>query len=141
MTARGPVGIGTATVRHAVRTVLDGEAAGPAVVSVTFLSAPRMRALHRRAFGADRTTDVIAFPLPHPGLVAGDVYVCPDAARQAARELGVGARQELVRLIVHGVLHVLGHRHPERGARTRSVMWRRQERYVHAVLRGRRGDA
>jgi ssRNA-specific RNase YbeY (16S rRNA maturation enzyme) len=35
--------------------------------------------------------------------------------------------------VVHGTLHALGHDHPEGAERTRSVMWRRQERYVEAL--------
>jgi probable rRNA maturation factor len=42
-------------------------------------------------------------------------------------------REELVRLIVHGTLHALGRDHPEGAGRTRSAMWRRQERYVEAL--------
>ena len=37
------------------------------------------------------------------------------------------------RLVVHGTLHVLGREHPEGPDRTRSAMWRRQERYVEAL--------
>ena len=40
---------------------------------------------------------------------------------------------EVVRLLVHGTLHALGYDHPEGERRTRSKMWRRQERYVEAL--------
>ncbi len=127
-----------AIVRDAVVTVLDGEQTGPADISVTFLSSQRMRALNRRTFGVDRATDVIAFALPHPGLVVGDVYVCPPVARRAALRLGVTPREELMRLVVHGTLHVLGYDHPTGQERTVSLMWRVQERYVGGIERGRR---
>jgi probable rRNA maturation factor len=120
--------------RRAVVAVLDGERAGAASVSVTFLTAARMRALNRRALGHDRATDVIAFPLPHDGLLAGDVYVCPSIARRQAREAGIPEREELLRLVVHGMLHVLGYEHPAGMARVRSAMWRRQERYLRQLL-------
>jgi probable rRNA maturation factor len=125
-------------VRRAVTTVLDGEGTGPAVVSVTFLSPARMRGLNRRTFGRDRVTDVIAFPLPHAGARGGDIYVCPAAARRAARDLGLPAREELMRLVVHGTLHVLGYAHPAGADRERSSMWQRQERYVRALAGARR---
>jgi probable rRNA maturation factor len=122
-------------VRRAVAAVLDGEQVGAATVSVTFLSGPRMRSLNRRALGHDAVTDVIAFPLAHDGRPAGDVYVCPAAARRAARAAGVSEREELVRLVVHGTLHVLGHDHAAGPGRVRGAMWRRQERYLRR-LRG-----
>ena len=120
-------------MRRAVRCVLNGEGIGPAAIDVTFMSSQRMRALNRRSFGRDRATDVIAFRLPHPGRLVGDVYVCPAKAHRTAREHGVSLREELIRLIVHGTLHVLGHDHPQGRARDRSPMWRRQERYVRAA--------
>jgi len=106
-------------------------------VSVTFLSPAHMKRLNRRTFGRDRLTDVIAFPLPHAGTRGGDIYVCPAAARQAARALRVSLREELLRLVVHGTLHVLGYVHPEGPGRERSSMWRRQERYVVELVGAR----
>ncbi len=124
------------TVRRAVTTVLDGQEAGAASVTVTFMSSARMRALNRRTFGRDYATDVIAFSLPHADRLIGDVYVCPSHARRAARCFNVTPREELLRLVVHGTLHVLGHNHPDDGPRTQSPMWERQERYVRALTGG-----
>jgi len=105
-----------------------------ATISVTFLGPARMQSLNREWMGRDRPTDVIAFALPGPsGELAGDVYVCPAVARDQAGSLGVPLRQELIRLVVHGTLHVLGYDHPDGAGRTRSAMWRRQERYVKAL--------
>jgi probable rRNA maturation factor len=101
-----------------------------------------MRRLNRRTTGRRGLTDVIAFALPQPdGTLLGDVYVCPAAANQWLNGRGRGKREhrgmdeELLRLVVHGTLHVLGYDHPEGSSRTRSAMWRRQERYVHRLVR------
>lgn len=97
-------------------------------VEVTLLPAAAMRRANRRATGRRGLTDVIAYTLPQPdGRVLGDVYICPDAA--------AGFGDELVRLAVHGTLHVLGYDHPEGPGRTRSRMWQLQERYVKRLLR------
>lgn len=121
-----------------VATVLRGERRR-AEITVTFLGPVRMRRLNREYLGHDTPTDVISFALPSPdGSLAGDVYVCRAVAAVNARRLGVPLREELVRLVVHGTLHVLGHDHPEGDARTGSPMWKRQERYVaRAMARGR----
>jgi probable rRNA maturation factor len=133
VTGRAPLPV--ATVRRAVRAVLAGERRG-GTVSVTFLGLQRMRALNRAWLGHDRPTDVIAFSLGPPGAdVIGDVYVCRAVAQREARAHGIALRQELVRLVVHGTLHVVGHDHPEGPARVRSAMWRRQERYVAGLAR------
>lgn len=122
-------------VRRAVHAVLDGEGVGPASVSVTFVAAGAMRALNRERIGRDRATDVIAFGLSHPGQVVGDVYVCPAVAQRQVCDRGA-LQEELLRLVVHGTLHVLGYDHPDGVGRTRSAMWRRQERYVRHLVGG-----
>jgi len=120
------------TVRHVVRRVLDLEGR-QAAVSVTFLGRDSMRDLNHRFKGHARPTDVLAFALPDPdGRVVGDVYVCPWVARKEAKARGIPSREEVVRLVVHGTLHVLGYEHPE-DDRSDSDMWRRQERYVREL--------
>jgi probable rRNA maturation factor len=121
-----------AVVRRAVTTVLRGERRR-AAISVTFLGRDAMRRLNARHKGHDRPTDVLSFALDDPNGLMGDVYVCPWVARREARARGIPARQELLRLVVHGTLHALGHDHPEDEGRTRSPMWRRQERYLKAL--------
>ena len=108
------------------RRVAAWEGARRLRVDLTLLDAAAMRRLNRRATGRRGVTDVIAYAMPQPdGSLLGDVYICPSVA----------GHEELVRLAVHGTLHVLGYDHPDGPGRTRSAMWRRQERYVRRLLR------
>jgi len=119
--------------------VLRWEGARRTRFELTLVDAAAMRRLTRRATGRRGLTDVIAFTLPQPdGSVLGDVYICPAAAQRYVRrpgsDVGGGIGAELVRLAVHGALHVLGYNHPDGRGRTRSRMWRMQERYVRRLL-------
>lgn len=110
------------------RRVLRAEGVRHAVVSIAFVGRRRIRTINRTYLGHDRATDVIAFALPGAGaVVVGDIYCAPEVAARAAQRYGVAQREELRRLVVHGVLHVLGRDHPEGDGRMRSAMWRRQE--------------
>jgi probable rRNA maturation factor len=121
-------------VERITRSVLQGERR-QARISVTFLGPARMRALNLEWKGHDRPTDVLSFALPGPaGELMGDVYICPAVARSQAARFEIPAREELIRLVIHGTLHVLGYDHPEDAGRTRSKMWRRQERYLKALV-------
>lgn len=114
---------GVATLRHA--KVRD------ALVSITMLSSRRMAAMNKKHLGHAGATDVITFGFRDPrGAVLGDIYLCPTVAAANAARFGVSAREELLRLAIHGTLHVLGHEHPEGAARTKSAMWKLQERLL-----------
>lgn len=116
-----------------MRRVLAGERRR-AFMSITFVGPVRMRKLNRRWKGADRGTDVLAFALAGPGgALTGDLYLCRAVAVREAASRRIPLRQELLRLVVHGTLHVLGYDHPDGETRTESPMWRRQERYLRGL--------
>lgn len=95
----------------------DAQRAGE--LTLTFVDGNEMAALNAEHMGAAGPTDVLSFPLDDgsdavadgvPELL-GDVVVCPEvAAAQAAGHAGT-LDDELALLVVHGVLHVLGHDH------------------------------
>jgi probable rRNA maturation factor len=126
-----------ARVSEIARRVLAAERVTHAMVSITFLGTRAMTALNRKHLGHARATDVISFGFSEStrdGPVIGDIYIAPDVARANARHQGIGMREELARLVVHGVLHVLGYDHGEDDSRVASPMWRRQERHVARVV-------
>ena len=121
-------------VREIVRTVCRRERVGEAMISVAFVTDRAMARLNREHLGHTGPTDVITFRLGSlTDAALGDIYIAPGVARGNARMHGTTMREELTRLVVHGTLHVLGHDHPEGNERTRSAMWRRQERLVAAL--------
>jgi probable rRNA maturation factor len=90
-------------------------------LTLTFVDRDEIAALNREHLGKDGPTDVLSFPLDaddedrQPGVpvLLGDVVVCPAvAAEQAAAHAGT-VDNELALLVVHGVLHVLGHDHAQ----------------------------
>jgi probable rRNA maturation factor len=127
------IGVSRARVKRVAEDVLRAERVGNALLSITFVTERRIAALNWRHLRHRGPTDVISFGfarVPAAGDLVGDVYVAPDVARRNARAAGVGVREELLRLVVHGVLHVVGHDHPEDERRYASPMWRRQERLL-----------
>jgi probable rRNA maturation factor len=126
-------------VEAAARWVLEREGAAAAELSVALLADAEIASLNQRYLSHAGPTDVISFPLPDPaGTVVGDVYVGVEQAARQAAELGVPLREEILRLVVHGTLHVLGHDHPaEAEARDAAPMYRRQEELLGDFLRSR----
>jgi rRNA maturation RNase YbeY len=116
--------------------VLRAERVRDAELSVTFVSDRRIAALNRMHLGHAGPTDVISFAFAAPSAgsaLEGDVYIAPGVARRNARAHARRVREGLLRLVVHGVLHVVGHDHPDGEARYASSMWRRQEQLLRTM--------
>jgi probable rRNA maturation factor len=122
-------------LRRAARAVLEQEGREETELSITLLDDAAMRELNHDWLGHDRPTDVIAFGLgAGDAAPLGDIYIGVERAIEQAAEAGVPVREELVRLTVHGTLHVLGHDHDEGAARLSGEMWRLQEELVKGIL-------
>lgn len=116
-----------------VRRALERRGVERAEVSLALVDDPAIRELNRRHLDHDYPTDVLSFGLWQPGdpVVVGDIYIGWEQARRQAAELGVPERRELLRLAVHGALHVSGMDHPEAASeRADSEMYRLQESVV-----------
>ncbi len=119
------------------RTVLRAERVRDALLSITFVDERSIASLNWKHLRHRGPTDVISFGLTRDAAeapVVGDIYIAPAVVREHARQNGVPGRAELTRVVVHGVLHVLGYEHPEEDERVNSPMWRRQEVLVRRLL-------
>lgn len=126
-------------VVRVVKTVFSFERARPrGDVNVIFVDNKTIRTLNKRFLDEPGNTDVIAFPYePPPGRVRdavfGDIYISVPVARENARRFEEEAGREVTRLIVHGVLHLLGY--TDKKAALRKRMWSRQEALVERLSR------
>jgi len=105
----------------ALLAVLADELPAGAELSVHLVRDDRMRELNRTWREQDRPTDVLSFPLdddePAGAPLLGDVIVNLDAVARQAPEHHLEPREELRFLLLHGVLHLLGHDHHDEGER------------------------
>jgi len=112
---------------------VSGASLESAEISITLVSADRMRELNREYHGVDAATDVLAFPLGEEGRLLADVYVCPDVAAASAGEHEIVLDEEILRLVIHGVLHLLGRDHPTGEDRYSSEMFELQEKLLEDI--------
>jgi len=122
-------------LRAGVKRVLTRAQVPHGEISLTFLDDEGIQAMNREYLGKNRPTDVIAFALnDDDSPLLGDVYVGYDQAQRQAEEEGVPLQEELLRLAIHGALHVLGYEHPEGEDRMRSEMFDLQEEILLETL-------
>ena len=109
-------------------TVLEGEGVDRGELSVSFVTEEEMTDLHVRFMDLPGPTDVLSFPLndvdENGTHILGDVVIAPAYAARNNPDLD----SELRLLLVHGILHLLGHDHEEEDER--AEMWALQERYT-----------
>jgi probable rRNA maturation factor len=104
-------------------------------VGVAFVDDVEMIAFHESFMQLATTTDVLSFPADAEDEYGGDVIVCTDQAARQAFELGLPYQSELVILVLHGVLHLLGYDHTtDEGTMTRLEEALRP-RALHGVVR------
>jgi probable rRNA maturation factor len=119
------------------RSALRYERVRSALVSITFVNRAAIARLNRTHLGHKGPTDVISFTFTRAtpaDPVIGDIYISTDVARENAHARRGSVREECARLVVHGILHVLGYDHPEDESRESSDMWRRQERLLRRLV-------
>ncbi|MGW8283357.1 MAG: rRNA maturation RNase YbeY [Gemmatimonadota bacterium] len=126
-----------ASIIEAARVALDAYPAGTnGELSITLVDDVEMTRLNREWLGRAGSTDVIAFSLGSEDSVLGDVYIAPDTAARNAARFGTELKQEILRLVIHGTLHVLGLDHPEGEDREDSEMFRLQEELLRSLELG-----
>ncbi|MDQ7051646.1 MAG: rRNA maturation RNase YbeY [candidate division KSB1 bacterium] len=80
-------------------------------LTITFVTTDAIVDLNQRYLQRSYQTDVISFNLgaDPEGKTIGDIYICPEVARENAEYYGCSFEEELARLVIHGVLHVIGY--------------------------------
>ena len=101
-------------------------------VSILLTDDGGIRDLNKRFRNINRPTDVLSFPMEDERLL-GDIAVSLDTAGMQARDLRISLEEELGRLVVHGMLHLLGYDHVKGGYGARKM--RAKEDELLKVLR------
>lgn len=146
------LGIPAAWVKKLLKDVLahvESDIAIPDVceIHLALTDDARIRVLNREYRKKDKATDVLSFPqfdpkeisgrskkrVAVPGPYLGDLVISTETTLKQAKEFGVTKRAELMRLVVHGVLHLCGYDH-EKVPAAEAQRMRRRERYIRSKL-------
>ena len=106
-------------------------------LEVNIVGDKEMKDLNFRYRGKNKTTDVLSFAWREDSVVKtanlGQIYICyPQIIRQA-KEAGVTAKEEFVRMMSHGFLHIMGHDHIKN--KEAETMFKIQEEIVDEAAR------
>jgi probable rRNA maturation factor len=125
-----------AILRGVTQSVLQQAGYPSSDLSLTLVGKARMQRLNRTYRQHDCATDVLAFPMQaashQPQAFVGDVVICVPVALSQASRFGNTPDEELLRVLIHGTLHLLGYDHEttEREARR---MKRKEQAIFHRL--------
>lgn len=97
-------------------------------LDIIFCDDEHLSKLKVKYFDEDVLTDVLAFPIQNDTILEAEIYISYDRALASSEEFHVSLNNELVRLIVHGLLHLLGYR--DDNEESKKIMFNKQESIV-----------
>ena len=115
-----------ADMRRAVRFALkyrNLKLTDPYEVSVIFTDESGIREINKNYRHIDRATDVISFAFAegegaeYAPFLLGDIFICTDVVASHAEKYGTAFEEEMIFMVVHGILHLLGFDHHKKNER------------------------
>jgi rRNA maturation RNase YbeY len=99
-------------------------------IEIIFCDDDHLSKLKMKYFNEDVLTDVLAFPIKNDAVLESEIYISYDRALANSKEFDVSLNNEIVRLIVHGLLHLLGYR--DDNTESKKIMFDKQESIVES---------
>ena len=132
------VGVQKKQIKNTVFFVLRKQKKQKSEVSVHLVGDKRMHTLNRAFRGKDKTTDVLSFATQEGVHMfdtgdLGDIFLSIPQIKRQARRFGVLYKEELFRMLIHGVLHILGYDHKTKSEA--SEMFGLQEKYLVEITK------
>lgn len=120
------------SVQTLVKAVIAFEKQSCEEVTIHFISKPRICELHALYFDDPSPTDCISFPMDEstdaPYRVLGEIFVCPQVAKEYAVKHQIDPYEELSLYIIHGLLHLMGYNDID--VRERALMRKAERRHI-----------
>lgn len=96
-------------IKEWLRLVAESEVFTLGNISVIFCSDNYILDINQKYLQHDYFTDIITFDYSEGGRISGDLFISVDSVRENSVEYGTEFEDELHRVIVHGILHLIGY--------------------------------
>tara|TARA_R110000868_G_scaffold143741_3_gene362251 strand:- start:43589 stop:44008 length:420 start_codon:yes stop_codon:yes gene_type:complete len=90
--------------------IISSETKQLGVLDFIFCSDEYLLDMNMKFLNHDTYTDIITFDYCEGDVVAGDIFISIERVRDNANEFGVNFDEELLRVMAHGVLHLMGYK-------------------------------
>ena len=121
-----------------IKRCIDTHGRIPGAISCIFTSNPTLREMNRDYLNHDYFTDVITFDYSEGDLVSGDVFISIDQVQINAVIYNESFDEELKRVMIHGVLHLIGF--GDKTEQEKDLMRKMENDALHLWLKGEEND-
>lgn len=95
-------------IKRWIKQVVENAGFRLGSVSYIFCSDEKILEVNKQYLNHDFYTDIITFDYVEKDIINGDIFISTDRVRENAQEFNVAFEEELHRVIIHGILHLLG---------------------------------
>ncbi len=110
------------------KKALKGENRQTQEISLALVAKEEIKKLNKKFREKNKPTDVLSFNLDERGYL-GEIVICPEVVKENAKEYGVTVKSEMLKVFVHGILHLCGYDH-ERSEKDEKEMEEKQDKYL-----------
>lgn len=121
-------GVKKSPLREWLKFVIRESGKGEGIVNVIFCSDGYLVKINEQFLKKDYFTDVISFDYTKGNIIGGDIFMSLDRIKENSEERGISFPDELKRVMVHGVLHLIGYEDGKR--KTKAEMTRLEDLYL-----------
>lgn len=128
--------IANAKLKQIAQKVLADEGIDQARINIVLVDDTYMIKLNQKYLQHDEPTDVLSFNLSDDvsDLLEGEIYADVDQIARQAKEYGVDFEEELARIVIHGILHLIGY--DDRSSHERKNMTKKEDGYLTIYMQG-----
>jgi len=100
---------GKAVNNRWIKMVVESEIKKLGPVSIIFCSDNKILDVNMKYLQHDYFTDIITFDYCHDNIISGDLFISIDSVRENSNSYGTDFNNELDRVMIHGILHLIGY--------------------------------
>jgi probable rRNA maturation factor len=118
----------TGEIKKFLEKVITDEKKSPGDLKFIFTNDETEIEINRKFLRHDFYTDIISFDYSSGNFINGEIYISVDTLRKNASKYNVSINEEVLRLMIHGVLHLCGYR--DNSSQQKDIMFGRQEKIL-----------
>ena len=117
-------------IRDWLKSVIISEAKIPGEVQYVFCDDKQLLDINMQYLNHDTLTDIITFPSSNNNnIISGEIYISIERVKENSKELNTNFSQEIQRVIVHGILHLIGY--DDHSSSDKIQMRSKEDYYLH----------